>query len=197
MRERLQILLPSVLALALATLLAMPALTVAQSGLPATISMYPESAGPGATVEVTGLDFPAASAVALQLATPAGTTTLATVAASEGGYFRQLVTLPAEAPAGAWTLEARAADGSRAEFAFGSGAPVTAPPPAAVAVAATEAGGSSSADIMVMLVLAVVLGVVAIAALYTWRSMQAERSQPGMGAGDDLIWSGRCGRIPP
>ncbi len=49
---------------------------VASSGLPATVTMYPESAGPGEVVEVTGLDFPSGAAVQLELTTSASTVPL-------------------------------------------------------------------------------------------------------------------------
>jgi len=58
MRERRQTLLPTVLALTFVALLVTPIAAMAASGLPATVAMNPESAGPGTTVEITGLDFP-------------------------------------------------------------------------------------------------------------------------------------------
>ena len=41
-----------------------------------------------------------------------------------------------------------------------------------------------------LVLIAVVLGAVATAALYAWRLVNEDRLQPGMGAAEDLIWSG-------
>ena len=128
MRTRPQTLLPSVLALTLVSLLAAPVAVLAQSGAPA-ISMYPETAGPGSTVEITGIDFPPERVVEVQLATPEGTTPLTTATTTADGDFRQILALPIGITEGAWELQATAADGTTSTFAF-----VTSPD-AAVAVA--------------------------------------------------------------
>ena len=47
--------------LALAVLMLAPSAVVASSGLPASVAMEPDSAGPGSVVEVTGIDFPTIS----------------------------------------------------------------------------------------------------------------------------------------
>ncbi len=192
MRERLQTLLPSVLALSFVMLLAIPAVTAARSGLPPTVSMHPEAAGPGETVEVAGLDFPGDTTVSLQLATPAGPVTLATVATDGEGVFRHVATLPASAVPGNWELRARAANGSTASYAFDSVTPGAASADGAE-VASSTSVGNSTGDIVFMLIIASVLGVVFTAVLFAWRMIQEERSQPGMGTGDDLIWSGGPG----
>jgi|GEM_PF-4302496 len=203
MRERLQTLLPSVLALTLVTLLYAPVATLASSGLPATITMYPEAAGPGELVEITGLDFPGGTAVELQLTTTAGTVHLASATTAPGGDFRELVTLPADAAGGHWELEARAADGSIAAFAFDTSgsAPVAVAAGtaegAAEGTAAATTSGNSTSDIVVMLVIAVVLGAVAIAGMFAWRQVRDGGPQAGMGAGDDLIWSGDASEAAP
>ena len=69
MREKLHNHLPSVLALTFVALLIVPLTAAAASGLPATLSMNPASAAPGATVEVTGLEFPGLEVVELHPAT--------------------------------------------------------------------------------------------------------------------------------
>lgn len=191
MRTRLQTLLPSVLALTLVSLLVAPVAVLAQSGAPA-ISMYPETAGPGSTVEITGIDFPPERVVEVQLATPDGTTPLTTATTSPQGDFRQILALPIGITEGAWELQATAADGTTSAYAF-----VTSPD-AAVAVApvatapqdpATTAAGNSGNDIALMLIVAVVLGGVAFGVMVVYRQMRAD-TPPGMGRGDDLIWGG-------
>ena len=138
--------LPTVLALTFVALLVNPIAAMAASGLPATITMTAESAGPGATVEVTGVDFPTNAAVELQLSTADGTVHLGTATTTDGGYFREVLTLPVGAPVGSWELRAAAPDGSNATLAFAVAATdATAPEPA---VAAPR--GNSLADIVVI-----------------------------------------------
>jgi hypothetical protein len=165
----------------------------ADSGLPATLGMEPATAGPGAQVEVSGLDFPAGESVDLQVATSAGPVHLATVTVADGGYFRQPVTLPADAPTGAWELRATAADGTTAVHVFETGpAPIIAEPaapPADTASATTTPVGNSPTDIMVMLTFALLIAAVGGALAYAWYLTHDGSRQPGMGAGDDPIWS--------
>ncbi len=115
MRTRLQYLCPAALALTFATLLLLPALTLAASP---TISMYPEAARPGSTIELTGTGFPPDHVVELQLATPDGTSPLATTATGPDGGFRQILALPLSATEGAWEVRATAVDGTSAALTF-------------------------------------------------------------------------------
>jgi hypothetical protein len=189
MRTRLPTRLPSVLALTLASLLLVPLTALAQSGAPA-ISMYPETAGPGSTVEVTGIDFPPERVVEVQVMTPDGTVPLTTATTSPEGAFRQIVALPIGAPDGAWELQATAADGTTSTFAFVTAADVAAVADLPADVTPTEAGaGNSGGDIALMLIVGVLLGIVAFAAMVVYRQVKDE-SPPGMGKGDDLIWGG-------
>jgi hypothetical protein len=176
------------LALTAVGALAIPAVASAQSNLPATVSASPVSAAPGDAVTIAGRDFPRDTTVVLELATTAGPVVLTTVATTADGSFRQLVTIPEDAPAGAWPLQARAADGTSATFAFR--------PPGAAAdpgsgASGRAAAGNSTSDNLVLLVLGVGLGILGIAGLYAWRLGKGEVPQPGMGSGDDLIWGGR------
>ena len=193
MRTRLQTLLPSVLALTLVSLLVVPLMATAQS---AAISMYPETAGPGSTVEVAGIGFPYERVVEVQVATPDGTVPLTTTTTNREGAFRQIVALPLGVAEGAWELQATAADGTTSVFAF-----MTSPEAAAAAAAATTTdapaapSGNSGGDIALMLVIAVVLGGVAFGAMFVYRQIKDE-SPPGMGKGDDLIWGGGKAETP-
>jgi hypothetical protein len=163
--------------------------------------MYPETARPGSTIELTGAGFPPDHVVDLQLATPDGTTPLATTATGPDGGFRQILALPLSATEGAWEVRATAVDGTSSTLVFAvaaasaaaDGAPVAAP---AATVAAEEApGGNTSGDIAVLLVIAVVLGGVAFGAMVVYRQIKDE-SPPGMGRGDDLIWGGGSAEGP-
>jgi hypothetical protein len=198
MRTRLQTLLPFVLALTLVSLLVAPLATLAQSGLPATISMYPETAGPGSTVEVTGIDFPPERVVEVQLTTPDGTVPLTTLITSPEGDFRRIMALPINAADGAWEVQATAADGDTAAYAF-----ITAPEVVAAADAADAAvvqpattAGNSSGDIALMLIIALMLGSAAFGAMIVYRQIRNE-SPPGMGKGEDLIWGGGTSNAGP
>jgi hypothetical protein len=184
-----------VLASTLVALVAAPIVAFAASGLPSSITMTPERAGPGTLVEVVGLDFPDGQAVVLQLTTTAGAVQLATTTAEDGGYFRQSLTLPAGIAPGFWELRATAASGAVAVHIFESTQGVAAPVPADVgAVTAnpvTEDGsGLFDADLVVVLVLVLLIGVIGVAAAYVWQQMGRSEGQPGMPHGDDPIWSG-------
>jgi hypothetical protein len=193
MRER-RTMVASVLMLVVGLSVATASAALAASGLPATISMEPATAGPGETVEVAGLDFPAGGAVDLQATTPAGRVHLATVEVADGGYFRQSVTLPADGPPGFWELRATTADGVTAALVFEAVTPPGAVEPAApvteVASQPAAAQGNSPADIMVMLIIALLIAAVGGALVFAWQQTRAASRQPGMGAGDDPIWSG-------
>jgi hypothetical protein len=183
------------LALVIVALLVTPFVAVAASGLPPTISLAPESAAAGSVVEVTGLDFPAGQPVEVQVTTTAGVATLATVTTEEGGYFRQAVTLPADAPPGFWELRATAPDGSVAVHMF------EAAPAAAVAVEAppqeTSTSGNSLSDIVVMLIFALVIAGVGGGIWYVWYMSRLGDRQPGMSLGEDPIWSSGHTEIDP
>jgi hypothetical protein len=185
-----------VLALALASLLVAPVAVLAQSGASA-ISMYPETAGPGSTVEITGIDFPPDRVVEVQLATPDGTIPLTSATTSPEGDFRRIVALPLAVTEGAWELQATAADGTTSAYSF-----VTSPDAAAAAEAAaasapttTTSQGNSGGDIALMLIIAVVLGGLALGAMIVYRQIKDE-APPGMGKGDDLIWGGGSAETP-
>ena len=191
MRARLHKRLPSLLALTFVALLALPISTVASSGLPATVTMNPGSAAPGATVEVRGLEFPALAVVELHIATSAGLVHLVDTVTADNGYFREVVTLPPDAPAGAWELRANASDGSTASYRFDSAAGAATSSGAGASDAASAAGpGSPGADLVFLLVIAALLAAVGGSLAYVWREVRGGDRQPGMGAGDDPIWSG-------
>jgi len=155
--------------------------------------MFPESAGPGSTVEVTGIDFPGEQLIELQLDTTAGSSDLALFMSAEGGYFREFVTLPADVPAGAWELRAIALDGSQAAYGFqaveGVVTDASAPQLMTAGTGLTASSSNSSSDIVVMLVIAVMLAALSGGAAYAWREVHADGAQPGMGAADDPIWN--------
>jgi hypothetical protein len=188
MRVSVQHQLRTVPGLVLALLLAAP-IVAAAAGVP-TITMYPETAGPGATIEVTGIDFPPGREVQLMLATPDGTVPLTSALASATGDFREIVALPPTARGGAWQLQAVGGDGAVAGVSFVTDADAAAVAAAAAAAAAaqtTTSGGNSGADNMFLLVLGVLLGAIAIGAMVAYRQFK-DTSPPGMGKGDDLIW---------
>jgi hypothetical protein len=186
-------------ALVLGSLYLMIPATVAASGLPATITMRPSVAGPGEEVEVAGLDFPSGDVVDLQITTADGTVYLGTLDVAEGGYFRQTVTLPADAPPGFWELRAASPDGTTAVHVFESSGPPAAVPPAAPPAETTTApaasSGNSASDIIVMLTFALLLAAVGGALAYAWYLAHGGDRQPGMAAGDDPIWS-NAGEAP-
>jgi len=175
------------LALTLVTLLFVPLVSLAASGLSATMSMYPETAGPGSIVEISGIDFPAERVVEVQLSTPDGTVLLTTTTTSASGDFRQVVALPIDAPDGAWELQATAADGTTSAYAFATDSDAAAAVVAPGAATSAVPAGNTSGDIALMLIVATVLGAVAFGGMFVYRQIKDE-SQPGMGKGDDLIW---------
>lgn len=197
MRSRLQALLPSVLALVSVSLLVAPMVTLAQA--PA-ISVYPEDPRPGSAVEIVGIGFPAEHVVELELTTPDGTVPLATAATDTEGRFSHMAALPFSATEGAWEVRASAVDGTTSTFGFTAAsdasaagvvesAPVTGPAP-------VEApAGNTSGDIAVLLIIAVVLGGLALGAMVVYRQLKDD-SPPGMGKGDDLIWGGGKAETP-
>ena len=186
--------IPALLMVTLLALLATPVAMFAASGLPATLTMTPDVAGPGQQVEVTGLDFPANAAVDLQLTSVAGAVSLGTAQTAEGGFFRQTLTLPADAAAGYWELRATGADGSVAVHLFEATAASSAIGAAEVGqgtvVEALSAGGNSSGDIVVLLVFAVIIAAVGGAAAYVYFQLKHGNEQPGMSSGEDPIWGG-------
>ena len=76
--------------------------------------MDPPLAGPGQTVEITGLDFPGLEVVELRVVTGSGAVPLVDTVSADSGYFREIVTLPTGIEAGIWELRANALDGSAA-----------------------------------------------------------------------------------
>lgn len=193
MRMRRQTLLPSVLAMTFVTLLALPITAAAASGLPATITMQPAAAGPGAQVELVGIDFPSGQGVDLQLTTVAGSVHLATATTEAGGYFRQKVTLPADVAPGYWELRATGTTGTVAVHIFEAGPAVLAvgaAGPAETAVPATPSGNTSGANLLVLLVLFAVIGGIGGAAAYMYYQVHRPTGDPGMATGADPIWAG-------
>jgi hypothetical protein len=202
MRTRLQTLLPSVLVLTVISLLLVP---VSALAAPA-ISMSPETARPGSTVEIRGTGYPANQLVEVELVTPEGTRHVATSGTNDDGDLREIVALPLDVSEGEWQLRATSTDGTSASFAFTTTAPVAAeivetvteadvPVEPAVVEAAADAAaaetrrGNSSGDIALMLIIAVVLGGLLFGSIVVYRQVKDE-TPPGMGKGDDLIWGG-------
>lgn len=193
MRTSPQTLLPSVLALALVSLLATPLVALAEEP---TLSMSPETARPGSTVEISGAHFPAEYAVELRLTTPDGSMALADSATGIDGTFQELVALPLGVTKGDWRLQATAVDGTTSTLDF-STLPQPAPAEAAPVEPATtaERSGNTGGDIAVLLIIAVVLGGIAFGGMVVIRQLR-EESPPGMGKGDDLIWGGGSAETP-
>lgn len=190
---------PAVLMLALVALVVAPAIAAAQSGLPATVTLDPEAAEPGAVVEVIGIDFPGHEPITLELADETGAAELAVVTTVAGGYFRELVTLPVDVPAGAWELRASAPDGSVATHPFvvepgADGAGASGADTAEAGL--TTRRGNSGTDVMVMIIIGVMLGAIGAGGAYAWREVHSVSMQPGMAAGQDPIWSGRAAEEP-
>ena len=185
------------LALAFVTLLATPIAASAAAGLSPSISIDPADAGPGSSVDVIGLDFPAGQVVDLQLTTVEGEVRLSTATIESGGFFRETVALPAEFPAGFWELRAIAPDGSVAVHLFDAGVASSGAAAAALADAtipsegaAATAGGNSAADILVMLVIALLIAGIGGGAVLAWYQVHRDDEQPGMSTGQDPFWSG-------
>ncbi|MGD8683734.1 MAG: hypothetical protein PVG27_07290, partial [Chloroflexota bacterium] len=154
MRERLSGLLLPALALSLVANLGISAVAAAQAGRPATVSMAPQIAGPGDTVEVTGRDFPRDMTVVLELVTSAGLVTLATVATNGSGAFRDQVTFPTGLSEGRWSLSARSADGvATSSYTFQTGDPASLPAGSgALSGSAAPAAGDSLTDKLVLVI---------------------------------------------
>jgi hypothetical protein len=173
----------------------------AASGLPPTITMNPGQAGPGSQVEVLGLDFPAATQVELLLTTTAGPVPLGSATTGEGGYFRQVVTFPPEVAPGFWELRASAPGGVVAVTIFEAEVPSAAAGPDAGAQTATTAAAAQASsgtlidpNLVVMLVLLLLVVAVGGAATFVWYQTHRREGEPGMGTGDDPIWSGASGQ---
>jgi hypothetical protein len=193
MRERRSTLLPSVLTLTVVALLVTPALALAGSGLPATVTISPQRAGPGERVEVTGLDFAPGQTVELTLTTTAGSVPLGSVAPEAGGFFRQLVMLPADVAPGFWELRATAPDGTVAVHIYETAGALPEAATAAAASTSVEAGGTSGADLLVLLIVLGIIVGVGGAVAFVWYHVHRKDQHPGMSAGDDPIWGGAPG----
>lgn len=165
------------------------------SGLPATITIDTGTAGPGAMVQIAGLDFPGGQTIQLQLTSTAGASHLGTATTAEGGYFRQTVTLPEDVAAGFWELRATAPDGTAAVLIVEAGdvSPALVTSEAVVEVEAGTSSSPGSADILVVLVLLALFASVGGAAAYALRISRRGGRRAGMGNSDDPIWSGLSG----
>jgi hypothetical protein len=161
----------------------------AASGLPATIMMNPENAGPGSVVEVVGLDFPPDGTVELQVTTTAGPVALGSTEATSGGYFRQAVTLPSDVEPGFWELRATGPGGVAAVHIFEAGVVTTAAVGAAAPVA-TGSGALIDPNLVTTLVMLLLLIVIVCAAVFVYGVTHKQPGQGGMPVGDDPIWSG-------
>jgi hypothetical protein len=194
MREGRRLRIPTVLVLTVIAVAMFSFAAAAASGLPATITMRPASAGPGSVVEVVGLDFPAEQAVELQLTTTAGPVHLATAMTEAGGYFRQRVTMPRDVEPGFWELRATAANGVAAAQIFEASAPAAVVAPDAEAAGTNEApvaaGTSSGANLLVMFVLLFTFGAIALAATFVYYKVHHPEIDPGMSSAEDPIWGG-------
>jgi hypothetical protein len=194
MRERRLPLIPSVLASTLVALILTPMAAMAASGLASTITMSPESAGPGTAVEVVGIDFPGGQPVELQLTTLAGPVPLAQTTVQDGGYFRQNITFPADIAPGFWELRATAADGTAAVHIFeATGAVVTASIVEPTSGAQAAGSGSVDGTLITLIVLALLIGGIGGASFYVYKQIRHPHVDPGMAAGDDPIWAGATG----
>ena len=175
--------------------LSYPLAASAASGLPATITMNPENAGPGSVVEVVGLDFPPEGSVALQVTTTAGPVALATTTATSGGYFRQAVTLPTDVESGFWELRATGAGGVTAVHIFEAGVAAAALD-AATQPLATAAAPLIDPNLVVTLVMLLLLIVIVCAAVFVYGVTHRPPGQKGLPVGDDPIWSGAGSDLP-
>lgn len=196
MRAKLPV-LPPALAIALALLLVLPLAASGRSESP-TILMIPGTAEAGAEIEFSGIDFPRDTTVVIELTTANGPFPLTTVATDGQGAFRDVMTLPADLPTGGLGVSARAAGGASASYSFGSASAQQVGSSSSRSTPATgSTSGRSASDGIVLLFLGVLLGVLAIAAMFAWRAIYDDKHQPGMGLGDDLIWNeGEVGEQP-
>lgn len=194
MREGRRLRLSSVLVLTVVAVVTVSFAAAAASGLPASITMRPASAGPGSAVEVVGLDFPAEQAVEIQLTTTAGPVHLATAMTEAGGYFRQRVTMPRDVEPGFWELRATATNGVAAAQIFEASAPAAVAAPDVAAVSTSEdpvpAGNNSGANLLVMFVLLFTFGAIVIAAAFVYYRLHHPETDPGMASAEDPIWGG-------
>jgi hypothetical protein len=180
-----------VLVLALAALIVPVSAASAASGLPPTIAMNPATAGPGAVVEVVGLDFPANGTIELQVTTTAGPVVLGTTVATDGGYFRQAVTLPVDVEPGFWELRASGPGAATAVHIFearslaGSTQAVD-----AAALLADAPAPLIDPNLVVTLVMLLLMIVIVCAGVFVWTVTHRREGQAGMPLGDDPIWSG-------
>ena len=187
--------IPCILGLALIAL-SFPIAASAASGLPPTIAMNPAAAGPGAVVEIVGLDFPPDGAIELQVTTTAGPVSLGTTVATTGGYFRQAVTLPLDVQPGFWELSATGPAGATAVHIFEARTMAsTAAQDASSAAVAAAAGPAPLVDpnLVVTLVMLLLLVVIVCAAVFVYTVTHRRQGQAGMPIGDDPIWSGAGG----
>jgi hypothetical protein len=192
MRQTVRHRIPSMLVLALVAL-SVPVAASAASGLPPTIAMNPEAAGPGAVVEIVGLDFPPDGAIELQVTTTAGPVSLGTTVATQGGYFRQAVTLPTDVQPGFWELRATGPSGATAVHIFEARTMAAGSAQDANAAAVAAASGPSplvDPNLVVTLVMLLLLVVIVCAAVFVYGVTHRREGQPGMPVGDDPIWSG-------
>lgn len=194
MRERRLPLIPSVLASTLVALILTPMAAMAASGLPSTITMSPESAGPGTAVEIVGVDFPGGQALELQLTTTAGPVLLAQTTVEDGGYFRQNITFPADIAPGFWELRATAANGTAAVHIFeAAGAAVSAAVVTATSASPATGSGAIDGTLITLVVLALLIGGIGGASFYVYQQIRHPHVDPGMASGDDPIWAGATG----
>jgi hypothetical protein len=180
---------------------ALPAAARDASGLPPSITLDPLAPGPGASVTVTGLDFPPEGAVELSLVTTDRIIPLGAVESDPDGVFRASVTLPEGHALGVWQVRAVGAGDAAAVRLFraaepasasGTGAGASGAGSASPASVAARADGSAppSSDLIVMLIL-VGLALAIVAALAgAWLVVRRGDGQQGLPSGDDLIWSG-------
>lgn len=191
MREVRLPLIPSVLASALLALLLTPMSVIGASGLPATITMSPANAGPGSTVEVVGIDFPAGQPLEISLTTTSGQLVLDETTVEAGGYFRTAVTFPDDVAPGFWELRATAGDGRTAVHIFESLAGRVVAPAVEAPVTQTPvaSGGGIDGTLVTLVVLALLIGGVGGASIYVWGLLKHPKGDPGMATGDDPIWA--------
>ena len=184
--------IPCLLALALTALAFPVAAASAASGLPPTIAMNPETAGPGAVVEIVGLDFPAEGAIELLVTTTAGPVSLGTTVASPGGYFRQAVTLPIDVEPGFWELRASGPAGATAVHIFEARTMTSAAQDAGAGSAAAANGPTPLIDpnLVVTLVMLLLGIVIVCAAVFVYTVTHGRPGERGLPIGDDPIWSG-------
>lgn len=191
--------------MACAVVIVLPVTVGAASGLPPTVTLLPDPAGPGMAVDVSGLDFPASGEVRFHLITTERIVPLGATRASDTGTIRTSVTMPTDLPIGVWELRATGPDDAVAVRLFKAIEPPPPVDPAAAGEGDPAAEGTAShastpasggSDLLVILIVLGVLGAVVTAAVVAWRIVRRGDHQPGMPAGDDPIWSGVKGSRP-